>query len=162
MSAPVQPSLSDRSENEFLFALFEDLSEEIRKRRDPEYIFAAAAVGSFGAVSWGVASLSTSSSRYASFNWRSPAVVAAFSVGVLAVAVIFKIFKDHSVYVELRKEQIRIAAILATHLAAGSDMLPDRYRRCGSSRGFLWSIFIVISAALGAIAFCLSFILAPL
>jgi hypothetical protein len=38
---------------ELLLAILAELGEELQKRRDPEYVFTAAAVVSFGAVSWG-------------------------------------------------------------------------------------------------------------
>src|SRR2546427_35418 len=123
------------AKDHLLFAIFEDLGEEVRKRRDPEYIYTAAAVGGFGAVSWGVASLSGANPQRILSGWADPPSVAAFLTGGLAAAVIFKIIKDHRVYVELRNEEVRIVSLLAKSLGANVEELPERYRRAGPARG---------------------------
>lgn len=145
-----------KSADDLLLAALQDLGEEVRKRRDPEYIYTAAAVGSFGAVSWGVASLSTATSQRVVSGWATPASVAAIGTGLLAAAVIHKIYRDHDAYAGLRNEQVKIAGLLATKLGVNVKDLPKQYREVGRGLGYLWSMAVVLVAAIGAVAFCLS------
>jgi hypothetical protein len=145
-----------KSVDDLLFALLQDLGEEIRKRRDPEYIYTAAAVGSFGAVSWGVAALGGISARRIISAWATPASVAALGTLLLAAAVMHKIYRDHDAYRKLREEQVKIAGLLATKLGVNVKDLPKQYCEVGRGLGYLWSMAVVFVAAIGAVAFCLS------
>jgi uncharacterized membrane protein len=147
---------STKCVDDLLFAALQDLGEEVRKRRDSEYIYTAAAVGSFGAVSWGVASLSTAASQRIVSAWATPASVAAIGTGLLAAAVVHKIYRDHDAYAGLRGEQVRIVKLLAGRLGVRDEDLPKQYREVGPGLGYLWSMTVVLVAAIGAIAFCLS------
>jgi hypothetical protein len=41
------------SEQTLLLTLLSEVTNELRSRRDPEHLYTAAAIGGFGAVTWG-------------------------------------------------------------------------------------------------------------
>jgi hypothetical protein len=82
-------------------ALLAEHGAALRARSMAEYLFATAAVGSFGAVCWGVAALDNK-------GWL-PAVVAAIGIVGVAATVLLKIQQDHLAYNNIKIEQIKLA-----------------------------------------------------
>lgn len=147
----------DNNPQTFRQLLFTDLGEEIRSRREPEHLYTAAAIGAFGAVTWGIATIATvSPSKPVSFFWH-PAFVAIVACVVLSGVVISKIVREHRNYTVLRREQISIAQSLAKSCGFEINNLPKRLQP-GSEDGigYMWSIVVVVGAAIGAILFCFS------
>ena len=136
--------------NTVLLGFLSELGNDLRSRSEPEFVYTAAAIASFGAVSWGVAAL-----RAAGTTGTEP-LVAAGGVLILAVAVISKIWREHGVYMKMRTDIVRIAQELAETVDVTQELIPGRLQRVGPGRGFLLSIFVVAMGALAAIAFCLS------
>ncbi len=89
----------DRLDN-LLLAILNDLGEEVRKRRDPEYLYTASSVAAFGAVVWGVAS--SPKPEHLVLCLLSPALVAGVGSLALASYIVRKILYDHYIYMKLR------------------------------------------------------------
>jgi hypothetical protein len=164
VSTERKPQTMDQGTTTYLLARLAEHGEELRSRREPEYIYTAAAIGSFGAVAWGIAALAA-----ANAPTRLPAIVAAVGVFVVALTVVAKSWREH-----LRHEQQRIqmAAIIArieqslvddvTSLGKAEAVGAPRgfVRRCEalllSRGGYFWSLIILFAGAAGAIGFCLA------
>jgi len=143
------------SEDKILPTLFAQITDELRSRRQAEYVYTGAALGSFGAVAWGVAALVAAARPSSPKYWLfQPPIVAALGSLVVAVAVIFKICADHGNYAklmtELGKYSKRVAAVF--HV----DYLSKDLTEAKAGPGYRSSIYIVIAGALLAIAFSLS------
>lgn len=146
------------SPQDFQQMIFAELSEEIRSRREPEHLYTAAAIGAFGAIAWGVATIATvTTNKNPVAFYQHPALVAAGACVILTVAVIAKIVREHKKYVDLRREQIKLAQSLAESCSFDrSNLPPGLHVGKESGPGYLWSTGVVVCAAVGAIAFCVS------
>jgi hypothetical protein len=140
---------------DILLTLLTEIGNTLRARSEPEHLYTAAAVGGFGAVAWGVAALQPE--RY--FNrpvfWR-PAMVAVVGILIVAASITAKIVREHGVYRKTRKEQARIAGLLAA--VVGKEGIPSYMLDARSGAGFLWSLFVVVLSAFAASGFCLSLV----
>jgi hypothetical protein len=138
--------------------LLQELGDEIRRRREPEHLYTAAAVGAFGAVAWGVATIATVQNANMSPVYLHPAIVAAVGCILLAFALIAKVVREHRRYARLRREQIRIANWLAD-ACSGSfhhQLPPGLQNGATAGCGYLGSILVIVSSAGLAAAFCVS------
>ena len=93
--------------------LLKELCDAMRARTEPEHLYTAAAVGSFGAVAWGVAALNPQTYLARPFYLR-PAVVGVISVLAVALGICIKIWREHGVYAEAKKVLSRIAKQLSS------------------------------------------------
>jgi hypothetical protein len=143
-------------EGEILPALFTQITDELRARRDAEHIYTAAAVGSFGAIAWGVASLAGARPLHVSGALLDPAIVASIGSLLLAAAVITKIEVEHWKYRDLRIELGRTSERILKVYNLPAGYLPKGLTSGKAGAGHVWSILIVAGGALLATAFCLS------
>lgn len=149
--APPQP----QPDKDVQLALLAELGNALRARSEPEHLYTAAAIGSFGAFAWGVAALRPQD--YICRAWyKRPAVVAIASILIVASLVVYKIFREHRVYRDTKREQARIARRLASLPGATDDLVPEYMKKEKAGRGYLVSVVVVIGPALAAIAFCCS------
>ncbi len=87
--------------------------------------------------------------------------MAAVGILVVAVAVVAKIWREHTKYAENKDTQNRIAESINKDYGVdfskdyGLDLIPAEMRE-PAGKGWLWSIAVVIAAALPAIGFCIS------
>ena len=88
--------------------------------------------------------------------WR-PATVAVIGILVVAVFVSLKICREHGVYSRTKKDQARVAEYLAA-LEDKPEVVPKYMLEKNAGKGFLWSLFVVVAAALAASGFCLSLV----
>lgn len=156
-SEPPPPTSTDTPNQQgILQMLFQHVTEELRSRRQPEYIYTAAAVGAFGAIAWGVATLATL--QIGVPNWRHPALTGIIAIVMIAIPVIIKIRREHSHYIVLRKEQVDLIGTMAQECKLDEEMIPTGLKKSSIivGRGHLLSIFIVTGAGLGATLFCAS------
>jgi len=152
----------------YLIARLNEAGAELRSRRDPEYVYTAAAVGSFGAFAWGVAALAA-----ARISPVIPGVTAAIGILFITIAVAAKTWREHLKHEEQRLLMasivLRIEARLNLATAApqeGGEPAEPRQelgglrKRCEalllSQSGFAWSLWILGVTALAAMIFCLS------
>jgi len=133
--------------------LLKELGDALRARSEAEHLYAAAAVGSFGAVAWGVAAVQPEKYMCRSVYAR-PATVAAVGVVFVAVVVAAKIIREHSQYAKLRKQQARIARDLAS-LPGAMEIVPEDMQVEDAGPGYKWSLAVVAVAAVAATSFCL-------
>jgi hypothetical protein len=134
--------------------ILKELCDSMRARSEPEHLYTAAAVGSFGAVAWGVAALRPEQYLGRPFYLR-PAAVAVMGILIVAVAICIKIKREHTVYADTKKALSKIAIQLAS-LEGAEGMIPDHMRGEKAGPGFKYSIGVVAAAASLAILFCLS------
>ena len=158
--------------DEKLAALFTEVSNEVRSRREPEMGLTAASLAAFGAVSWGVAALP---------GRCHVVLVACVGIAFSIVAVVWKIRREHSQYKIARLHQNKIAQELFASLDDGLtkerdaalkmserkqrekalEKIRDRlfmpvgyWQPAGTGhRGAIW---IVIVSGVVAIAFCIA------
>jgi len=139
---------------DLLIALLAELSTALRARSDPEHVYTAAALGSFGAVAWGVAALQPD--KYVSRPYMArPAVVAGIGASIVAIAVIAKIFREHEKFAKVKVEQARILKQLSL-LPGADEIVPIDMLSPKAGNGYIWSIAVILAGAVAAIAFCLS------
>jgi hypothetical protein len=146
---------STASSVQLLLVLHTELGAELRLHREPEHTYAAGALGAFGAVTWGVATLATDA------GGTQPAFVAALGTLVVAVAVILRIGTLHRKYAQLRREAVRIAHQLVIVSRADPALLPAALHNPVAGPGYWWSVGVVAASAVAAIAFCLAVYLTP-
>ncbi|MGH9549379.1 MAG: hypothetical protein ACRD3W_08390, partial [Terriglobales bacterium] len=101
--------------------LLTELGAALRARSEPEHLYTAAALGSFGALAWGVAALQPESYLTRPM-WMRPAVIAAIGTAVVASSVVVKIIREHYKFAEIKREQARIAKQLAS-LPGATDII---------------------------------------
>src|ERR1700744_4036276 len=94
---------------QLLLALLAEHSNEMRSQAQTEHVHTAAAVGAFGAVTWGVATVPE----------PIPAAVAVVGVVLVSWAVITKIRQSHETYSRLKAARARVCAELASLSEAG-------------------------------------------
>jgi hypothetical protein len=153
MTTPTTP-LPDHRDLKLI--LLTELSSALRARSEPEHLYTAAALGGFGAVAWGVAALQPE--KYVSRPvYQRPAAVAALGTLLVAAAIALKIYREHRKFSEIKKEQARIARDLSSSPNA-SDIIPQIMLSEVPGKGYIWSLVVVITAAVAAVAFCLSLV----
>ena len=150
-----ESSNTDSGQTAALVALLAEVSAETRSRRDPEYLYSAASVGTFGAVAWGVAALTASRSREP-WSLTHPAFIAAVGILAIAFTVIVKVVREHQMYVDVRREQVRLAKLLIARTGLQEDTLPPGLKSSGDGPGYWFSVAIVLVAAASTAAFCLA------
>lgn len=135
-------------------SLLSEYGNDLRARSQPEYLYTAASLGAFGAVSWGVAAMSPT--VYVSSDWWArPPIVAAAGIFVVAVSVLAKIWREHTNYGMVKAYR----AAVANGLAAVPELKPliaGTYTNRIAGRGAHVSGGMVILAGVSSIAFCLS------
>ena len=149
---PAEAHIPDK---DVLLALLSEIGCELRARSEPEHLYTAAAVGSFGAVAWGVAALQPDKYFGRPWYWR-PAMVAVIGILVVAALIAKKICREHKVYSEAKKEQARVAQFVAA-LDDKIKVVPD-YMLKDAGSGFFWSLMVVCGSAVAASCFCLSLV----
>ncbi len=141
------------SEREILPTLFTEVTEELRSRRQAEFVYTAAAIGSFGAIAWGVAALGPGRSIHSPCVMLHPAIVASIGAVAVALVVSVKIWSEHKRYrggmKQLGKYSERISQVFNVTLS-------EKLLSGEAGPGYRGSIWIVIVAALMAVTFCLS------
>jgi hypothetical protein len=146
-----QDSGREAAKREFRGVLFAEWGADLRAKSDQEHLLAGAAMGGFGAVAWGVAALQPG--KYLDTEvYLRPAVVAAIGTFILAVAIVVKIFRDHRMYARGKAIQNDIVAAVNSDFG---EIIPE-VMLARSGNGYLYSIAVVIIAAIAAVAFCLS------
>ena len=143
-------SVTKKEHKDILIALLAELGAAKRARSEPEYIFTAAAVGTFGALCWGVATLSRSD--FLDMFWTHPALIAfGYIIGV-SIALTAKIYNDHGKFMATRDDQANVARNLNE---IAPDLVPLSLRSPPSKAiGFLYTLgFLWVAAAFSA-AFC--------
>jgi hypothetical protein len=135
-------------------AVLQELGSALRIKSEPEHIYTAAAVGSFGAVAWGVAALQPE--KYLTRPlFHRPAMIAVVGILAITAAIVLKIVREHTRYVFLKAEMAKISDRLACH-EGGSEIVPQFMRNPKAGPGFLYSIGVVVVSALAAAWFCWS------
>jgi hypothetical protein len=153
---PAPPPSSTPDHKDLRLILFTELGVALRARSEPEHLYTAAAVGGFGAVAWGVAALHPD--KYLSKPvYKRPAGVAALGTLLVATAIVVKICREHIKFAEIKKEQAQIATQLSS-LSGAAGIIPENMLSPVAGRGFIWSLAVVIAAAVAAICFCLSLV----
>jgi hypothetical protein len=147
-------ALNETDQKDVLLALLAEHGSAMREKSQPEYVYTAAALAGFGAVSWGVAALQPAS--YANRFWTHPAAIAAAGVFFTAVALIAKSRREHAVYQRIRAGRAAAAASLKALLGENGNLVPDEFLKGPSGGGAYYSLGAVVIAALGSIAFSLS------
>ena len=146
---------SGTSEQTLLLALLSQITDELRARRDPEHLYTAAAIGGFGAVAWGVATVATTPGAKGLPFYVHPAIAGALGTLVVALAVIRKILREHKKYQDLSTQKIRISGLIQKAFSIPEDYLPVGLKS-PAGRGDLWSVLVVAAAGVAAIWFCVT------
>jgi hypothetical protein len=148
------PELNDERKSDLLLVLLKEQCDAMRARSEPEHLYTAAAVGSFGAVAWGVAALRPEQNMSRVFALR-PAFIAA--VGILAVAALIwrKIVRERGEF-EKAKTARSVTAKKLAELAGNEDLVPTYMVSDEKGMGYRGSVWIVIGSAMVASLFCLS------
>jgi hypothetical protein len=147
-----QPS-SDGGDTELQIALLQELGSSLRFRSEAEHLYTAAAVGSFGAVAWGVAALVPANYLSRPFYLR-PAFVAAIGILIVAALIVRKIVTEHGIYAQARAEQARIASLLESRRGS-AGLIPAFMLKPEAGPGYKGSRNIVVCSAVAAAGFCL-------
>lgn len=150
MEQPVADPTRDNRDLDLV--LLQELGNSLRARSEAEHLYTAAAVGSFGALAWGVAALQPERYLTRPFGER-PAGVAAIGVLIVAVFICIKICREHGVYKQTKKEQARIAKRLAAP-EGETKIIPEYMLEESAGLGFLYSLLVVAVAAVSAAWFC--------
>ena len=132
-----------------LLSLYVDIRQELRSRREPEYLYTGAAIAAYGAVAWGIAVVAAGSQFVPIVRTIKAAIM---FCGLICITVIAKITREHLVYRKIFKRMRTVIEELKTS-SQTEAFLP---KAKGAKWGFLWSIAIVLAGALGAIWFCRS------
>ena len=140
-----------------LSLLLQEISAELRSRRDPEHLYTAALIGALGAVAWGVATIATVEALTKTVFWQHPALVGAFACLVMSIGVWLKVQREHNGYVNLRKDHVRIAALVASAAGIEQSELSQGLRQDQiAGNGHLYSGIVIASSAVASFLFCLS------
>lgn len=146
--------VSGFSEDKILPTLFAQITDELRSRRQAEYIYTAAALGAFGATAWGVATLAVYHPQHPSTFLHHPIGAAALGSVLIALAVNGKILSDHCKYAKMMKDLKTYSDRIAS--AFRIDYLSKGLKEGKSGLGFLWSMAIVLAGGILAVWFCCS------
>jgi hypothetical protein len=143
---------TSQDKQSLLLVLLKEQCDAMRARSEAEHLYTAAAVGSFGAVAWGVAALP---SRYSGRVLMLPAIVAAIGIMAVAVLISIKIVGEHREYETAKRVRVTIAQGL-DGLADNAGTIPDYMLKPKEGLGYRGSVWIVVGAALMAAGFCVS------
>lgn len=148
------PGENDDGGRQLLLTLLTEQCESMRARSEPEHLYTAAAVGSFGAVAWGVAALNPDKYMQRALLLR-PAFIA--FVGILLVAELIrrKIVREHKEFEKAKKARAATAKKL-NELVGDKALVPDYMMSEQEGMGYRGSMWIVIGAAIVSSLFCLS------
>jgi hypothetical protein len=150
-ACPSPPSVPDHQN--LRLTLLTEICNALRVRSEAEHLYTAAAVGGFGAVAWGVAALRPE--RYLSRpSYKQPGVVAGIGILVVAALIVLKIYREHTVYADTKREQARMAGQLAS-LPGAARIIPQYMLEEKAGWGFILSIFVVAATAIVTAVFCL-------
>jgi hypothetical protein len=146
------PSRRAANSREALITLFNDIREELRSRREAEYLYTAAVIAAYGAVIWGMAVIASSTRAMHDIPlYVHPATYAAFGCVILAKVVIDKIRSDHENYKKIFTDMTNIyQELLSSFKLIDHLKFPPE-----AGLGFRGSVKIVIGGALAAILFCI-------
>lgn len=140
---------SDANRIQLLLALLAEQGDEIRFRVQSEIAYTAAAIASFGATTWGIATVANISGPGRVLT----VLAAAVGVALLAVAVSLRILGDHRRIEAARMARAAISEQLEA-LTGSNDILPAELLDRDVGHGHRSSIWIVAIAAFGTILFC--------
>jgi hypothetical protein len=151
-ATPLPPPPSTSGHKDLQLVLLKELGDALRARSEPEHLYTAATVGGFGAVAWGVAALQPE--KYLGRPvYKRPAAIAGIGIIIVAAFIVAKIFREHGIYAETKREQARIAEQLAS-LEGAREIIPEYMLKKDAGWGFFWSLAVVIAAAVAAALFC--------
>jgi hypothetical protein len=158
---PPKPSTTNEIERylSVQIALLNEYSTAMRERSQPEYLYSAASVGSFGAVAWGVAALTPDKFCGRSFYFQ-PASVAALGIAFSSLAIFSKILREHKSYSDFKE----LRADAAKNIAEIGDIqydIPEALKVKTSGSGYIWSLCVVLFFAISTIGFCMSIAAGP-
>ena len=140
-----------------LSILLQEVSAELRARRDPEHLYIAAIVGALGAVAWGVATIATVTDCTLIPWFRHPALVGALACVVMAFGVWVKVQREHRVYAKLRTEHVRLAAMVAIEAGIQQSELPVGLRcNATAGKGYLYSVLVIVTSVFASVFFCIA------
>ncbi|MDR3461156.1 MAG: hypothetical protein P4L76_02435 [Beijerinckiaceae bacterium] len=144
------------SDNAVRLALIAELGALLRDKSQAEHFYTAAAIGSFGALCWGVAALPPD--IYKTKFITHPAMAAALNIIIVALLVIIKIKREHTKYASFKISQTDVATALENSLG-NRGVIPPPMMIPGKMRGYLYSIIVLAGAALGGVIFCFSILI---
>lgn len=151
MNSAATEHLESGAPRDLALALVTEMGAALTARSEAEHLYTAAAMGSFGAVCWGVAALDAS--RYSGRPFFSrPGAVAAVGIAVVTILVVLKIYREHRRYAEIKDD---LAAILRNLACRREELVPKQMLRPAGA-GAYYSIALVVGAALAGICFCLA------
>jgi len=154
MTSTTPTQLPSSDQKDLQLVLLTEMGHATRARSEPEHLYTAAALGSFAALAWGVAALHPETYSVRPL-WSRPAMVAAIGVALVASGVVIKIVREHGKFAEIKSEQARIAARLAS-LPGAAGIIPERILSPVAGKGYLYSIAVVVLPAIAAICFCMA------
>jgi len=141
------------SDKEILLSLLENEFNELRSRREPEYLFVSAAVAAFGAFAWGVAALARELPTIPLY--QHPSLSGIVGVAILAILVTAKVWREHFKYREVWEGKKKLLDLIISNGWLHLNDVPEGIIT-PVGKGFLWSLGVLWAAAVGAIIFCLS------
>lgn len=143
--------INDGKQLDLLLVLLKEQGDELRSRSQPELLYTAAAIGSFGAVTWGVAALPNS--NFPGRLMSHPAALAAMGVFVVACVLIAKMCRDHIKHGYAKATRARVCDHLAS-IAGFGDLIPNALKIETLGPGYRGSVLLVAAAAMSSIVFC--------
>lgn len=136
-----------------LLTLLSEIGAQKRQRSESQHIYSAAALGSFGAVTWGVAALQPT--NFKDRVLTHPALIAALGVLLVALVVIAKIRNDNETWGKIKADEARVAKLLS-ELPGADEMIPEDMMRKERGPGSRQPENVVKVAAAVAFLFCIS------
>ncbi len=143
---------ADESRAQLLLVLLKEQGDELRYRSQPELLYTAAAVGSFGAVTWGVAALPVT--NFPDRFITHPAAIAAMGVLLVASVLIAKACRDHIKHAYAKEARADICRQIASLPNCGG-IIPDALMVKELGPGYRGSVLLVGAAATSSIVFCI-------
>jgi hypothetical protein len=134
-----------------LLVLLSEVGSQKRHRSDSEDLYSAAALGSFGAVTWGVAALQSESFKGPILT--HPALIAAIGVLLVAGVVVAKIRDDSATWGKIKADEAMLAGLLSL-LPGATEMIPPDMTRRERGPGRWHAERVVCVAAIAATTFC--------
>jgi hypothetical protein len=138
-----------------ILSMIPELNASLISKSQAEYLYTAASIGGFGAVSWGVGALRDGTAA----PFFHPAIVALVGIAAVAASVIYKIFHDHKLYIDNQLLIVSLRRELSARLG-GPTWLPDgllhEETHTPFPSGYFVSILVICASALASGLFCLS------
>lgn len=144
--------MNENEKIQFLKSVLSDLQQEVISRREPEFLYTSAYIASTGAVAWGIAALSSISSKYLTLQ----ALVAMAMILAVGYFVYRKIGREYEMYKGEREEQGRITKILLNEYKLDPNWFPKGLIQSQALKGHKLSQNIVLAAGLLSSLFCLA------